>query len=375
VLVGNPEHPRVTSFQRALSSRGHPEARLVSWLSLARRESVLSEIEGDEGVLRLESPGQSPAVTRQLLRLGEAEARGEGVMLLPREALRQLRPRTGRILAPRQRHLGFRRVLASLERWLETRPGWRAWPSPADVARLFDKRWTSRAYLQSGVPVPSPVDGVATVEDLHRQMPLGASWYVKLASGSSAACIALVTRSEAGLEAITTVLHAGGDELYNTRRLRTLQGERAERVLAFLLGEGAQIELSIEKARLDGQPFDLRVLVIGDEPAFVVPRSSRGGPFTNLHLGGARAELDRVRALLGERAWDEAMDAALRVGRLHEVLHLGVDVVVESGTGSPYVVEANAFGDWLLGLPTHEREVMELEARSAGRAAGTRPGR
>jgi hypothetical protein len=367
VLVGNPDHPRVTSFQAALRSRGHPDARVVSWLELARRPGIFSEIRGEEGVLRLESSGQNPALTRQFLRLGEAEARREGVMVLSRDQLRKLRPSSGRILAPRQRHLGFRQVLAGLEGWLADRPGWRAWPSPADVGRLFDKRWTSRTYQHHGIPVPSPQ------EDL-QQMPLGASWYVKLASGSSASCIALVTRQEDGLHVITTVWHVSDSELYNTRHLRTLRGEPAQRVLSFLLREGAQIEMAIDKTRLDGRPFDLRVLVIGEEPAFVIPRTSRGGPFTNLHLGGARAGLEVVRSLLGERCWEAALDAAVRVRRLHEVLHLGVDVVVESGTHQPYVVEANAFGDWFPGLPTHEHEVRELEVRLAGPAAAARPG-
>src|SRR5690606_33369382 len=109
---------------------------------------------------------------------------------------------------------------------------------------------------------------------------------------------------------------------FNSLRLQRLR-ERAEvdALLDWLLGEGAQIERAIVKAQLDRQVFDLRVLVIAGKPAFTVVRQSRH-PITNLHLGGARGDLDALRRIVPESAWAAAMHSCERVFAKHGCLHV-----------------------------------------------------
>jgi hypothetical protein len=383
VLIGEPV--RADAFQRALAEEGLPKALVVPWPSLVRGGSALIRaIEASGGAprgptdVRIDSPGADFAVTRGLLRRGYARAAAEGVSAVSPEAVRRLRPRFGRVLAPRQRHLGLLAVLDDIAGALEPTPTGaprcRAFPAPDEVATLFDKRVTSRRYAAAGLPVPTPLDGVDTLEILRDRLAqhLGCAAFVKLASGSSGACIAMVRIDRAGrLSAITTLRRTPEGGLANTRRLQLLDDPAdLDATVGFLLSEGAQVEASVDKATLDGAPFDLRVLVIGGRPAFVVGRASaEGGPITNLHLGGARIDADRVRAALAPGAWDAVLDTACRVAALHPgCLHLGVDVLVEPDLRSHRVLEANAFGDWLPGLQrdgldVHRWEIRALRAR------------
>ncbi|MCA9699771.1 MAG: hypothetical protein KC431_19760, partial [Myxococcales bacterium] len=127
-------------------------------------------------------------------------------------------------------------------------------------------------------------------------------------------------------------------------------------VLGWLLREGAQIERALPKARLDGRNFDMRVLVIDGEVGFCVVRSSRH-PITNLHLGGARGDLEAVRAAMAPEDWDAAMASCRRAHAQHGCLHLGVDLLIEQDWSGHRIIEANAFGDLLPGL---ERDGLDV---------------
>lgn len=374
-IIGNPENRRVAMFQAALAAQGLPAARVLAWRALAERGAparLLGELP-DDTILRIDSMGEDDEVERALLGRGEAAARAEGVPAIGARALAAIPREVGRILHPRQAHLGFLAVLAEIDGAI--RPAWRVLQPVGAIAELFDKRVTSRKWRGLGVPVPDALDDVRSPDELRARMR-EAGWrsvFVKLASGSSASCLAVYVRRAAGEHAITTVEDTGAAR-YNTRRLQRVSGARLERLLGFLLGEGAQVERAIPKAQDGGRYFDLRVLTIDGEPAFVVMRTS-AHPITNLHLGGRRGDVEALRARVRPEAWEAAMASCRAVQRASGAFHVGVDLMFEPGLRAHRVIEGNAFGDLLPnltrdGLDVHGWQIRRcLEGARAARAS------
>jgi hypothetical protein len=102
-------------------------------------------------------------------------------------------------------------------------------------------------------------------------------------------------------------------------------------------------------AQIDGQNFDVRVVVLHGRPAFTVFRLSPQ-PMTNLHLGGRRGDPASCRAAVPTRAWLDALDHCAEAARLYPCAAVGVDLLFERGYLRHYVLEVNAFGDFFPGL-------------------------
>jgi hypothetical protein len=349
VVLGNPGSRRVALFCEAARALGAEPPRVLSWLDFLADPAVVDRIDDPDAIFRIESPGQSFDVERTLLGRGRAAARALGCTL--EEHPERLVEERGRIVAPRQMHLGFESALADLEVALAGR-SWKVPTPPSAIRICFDKRETWRRARSIGVPVPDAIeDDLATAEGLFDAMR-SRGWdraYVKVSCASSASCLALVTLRGAEPRAWTTV-ETQGRRRYNTRRLRLVSRRpEVDALLGFLLGEGAQIEEAVDKARVDARPFDLRVLVVEGRATFVVARSSRH-PITNLHLGGSRVDAGVVRSLCGPGAYDAAMRSAERLSTAIGAFQVGVDVALTRSFDDHRVIEANAFGDLLPGL-------------------------
>jgi glutathione synthase/RimK-type ligase-like ATP-grasp enzyme len=379
LLIGNPENRRVTLFQQALAQAGLAPARVLSWLQVLGDMRVLSSLPDAPLFVRLESPGESAAVERALLLRGWRAAHKEGCSTLSPAELQALVPQHGRILAPRQAHLGFLDVLEALEEVFAAHPRWRILNPPRSVAELFDKRLTSRKYAALGIPVPTALPTVHTPQQLRETMRAHGvhTVFVKLASGSSASCLAVYSRKEEREHAMTTVQQTPEGWFNSLKVCRVPEGPKLEALLAFLLAEGSQVEQAVPKARLSGHTFDCRVLVVAGEPAFTVVRQSRH-IITNLHLGGWRGSLTELAARVPPEVHAAAMDSCRRVHAAHGCLHVGVDLMYEAGFGGHRVLEANAFGDLLPnltreGLSTYGWEIRATLAIGEGGEEGPLP--
>jgi glutathione synthase/RimK-type ligase-like ATP-grasp enzyme len=369
LVVGNPANRRVTMFQAALAAQGHPPARIVAWRDLAEPGAparLLADVPAGE-LVRIDSAGEDSAVERAFLRRGEAAARAGGFDAIAPAALVAVPDELGRILYPRQQHLGFLAVLDELAAAL---PGdARVLPPPAAIALLFDKAATSARCRELGVPVPEALPRVTEPDELRAAMR-AAGWrsvFVKLTSGSSASCLALFSHRP-GFEQVITTVEDTRTARYNTRKLRHLSGRpQIDRVLGFILGEGAHVERAVPKAKLDGRFFDLRVLVIDGEPAFVVVRCAPH-PITNLHLGGQRGDLAAVRARVSPESWHRAMASCVALQRSTGAFHVGVDLMFEPDFEHHRVIEGNAFGDL---LPNLERDGLDVYGWQIRRLLGT----
>ena len=343
-------------FQDALAAQGLPEARVIAWLDLAEPGAATRLFaEAPAGaILRLDSMGEDDAVERTLLHRGEAAARAEGTPAISKRELAATPHELGRIIHPRQQHLGFLAILDDVAAAIATRPDLRVVQPPHAIADLFDKRITSAKWAAAGIPVPEVLPGgpVREPDDLRARMR-AAGWprvYIKMASGSSASCLAIFEQERRGERAITTVEDTG-DARYNTRKLQHVTARsRLDRLLAFLLHEGAQVERAVPKAvTKDGRYFDLRVLTIDDVAAFVVMRTSPH-EITNLNLGGQRGDVEALRQDLPVEVWESAMASCRWVQRESGAYHVGVDVMFDADLSGHRVLEGNAFGDLLPNL-------------------------
>jgi hypothetical protein len=361
ILIGNPENRRVTMFQQALAHQGRAPARVVSWLELvtdgARR---LADLPAAPALVRIDSAGESFEVERGMLRLGFERARAGGFATVTPEAIDRLEEDRGRILCPRQAHLGFEALLEQLERVFSERPAWHLLNDPSTIAELFDKRRTSRRYAAAGIPVPEFLEGVESPDALRAAMAERGwrSVFVKLSCSSSASCLAVFHAGGGAGEFVMTTTEMASTGWYNSLRVRRL-GDRAriDELLGYLLREGSQVERQVPKARLERAFFDCRMLAVAGEPAFTVVRQSRH-PITNLHLGGWRGDPDRLRAAAPGAVHETALDSCRRVAALHPgTLQLGVDIMFEAGFRGHRVLEANAFGDL---LPRLERDGLDV---------------
>ncbi len=372
LIVGNPENRRVTGFQEALRARGHPAAQVVPWVSFLEDPRALEALPNEPLLIRVESYGESLAVDKLLFARGYDDARKAGVSTLSLPDIRALGEDRGRILAPRQHHLGVERALRQLEGIFLLKDRWIVLNSPGSLRDLFDKRVTSRRYAESGIPVPRALWGVANPGDLRARLAsLGITRaYVKLSCGSSASCLGIYQHDDRGESLTTTIevarpLSGTARRLYNSLKVRRYTATaQIDELLQFLLTEGSQVEESVPKARLGGALFDCRVVVVAGEAAFTVVRQSHH-EITNLHLGGWRGELNELEKHAPAAILEAGMESCRRVFQAHACLHVGVDLMFEEGFTGHCVLEANAFGDLLPNLTREGLSVYAWQIRAA----------
>jgi hypothetical protein len=372
VAIANPAGLRWQAYAPELESfwaaRGvQPDVEVVPWSAVVPRDGDLDGLPAFDrpALVRLESPGRDWDVSKLLLQAGEREDGGDGARwaALPYEK--------GRLVRPGLLYRGFRRVLRGLRRSFDRRPHLTALACPMAVAELFDKNATAARLEAAGVPCPPALPAPDTPDKLlvalreNRFHPA----YVKLNTGSSASGIAVVHADADEPWAVSSVLRLRGG-FFSTRLLRRYAGDDLRAVLGFLLDEGACVQRGVRMAQIDGQNFDVRVVVIHGRPAFTVFRLSPR-PMTNLHLGGRRGDPARCRAAVPTRAWLDGLDHCVEAAAQYRCAAVGVDLLFEGGYLRHYVLELNAFGDFFPGLVdargvgVHRAEV-EATARAHG---------
>ena len=277
--------------------------------------------------------------------------------------------RKGELVEPRLQYAGFRCVLEGLARSLDARPHLMRIACPRAIAELFDKRATATSTKRS-LPTPRwsrrPAprsDSCAAIREA-RFFPA----YVKLNTGSSAVGIAVVHAEDEPWAVTTLVAIDGG--FGSTRRLQRIAGDELLRTLDWLLAQDAVVQRGIPMAQIDGQNFDVRVVVQHGEPTFTIFRLS-DRPMTNLHLGGRRGDPERCRAAIPNRAWLDAIDHCVDAARLYPMDTVGIDLLFERGYYRHWLLELNAFGDFFPGLvDANGRSVHRVEIEGTARKFG-----
>ncbi|MEU8592057.1 STM4014 family protein [Streptomyces sp. NPDC048664] len=350
-VVGNPENRRTTMFAEAVMAAGHTPPRVVAWLDVLRGRYAFTPGE----VVRIDSPGENAEVDR-LLRGVDDPTRVEGTAVWHRRFTAAVREVTD----------------------AAHRAGAVTCADPEDVAVMFDKRRCHARLTAAGVPVPralaGPVDGWASLREQLSAARISRA-FVKPAHGSSASgVVALALAGPGRVKATTSVETTPDGHLHNSLRVRAYTRESEVAALVDALApDGIHVEWWVPKASLRGRSADLRVVVVAGRATHAVIRTSRH-PMTNLHLGGARGDLDEAREAIRAAGGDfaDVLDTAERAAACFPgTLCVGVDVLPSTGWRRFTVGEVNAFGDLLprlTGLPGSGAEGLDTYAAQVAAA-------
>jgi glutathione synthase/RimK-type ligase-like ATP-grasp enzyme len=333
-VIANPDNRRAHLFANAVRAAGLPEPTVLPWREVASGHPV--RLEPGEHV-RIDSPGEDAEVDRLLRGAGRLAEHGEIVGLA-------------------DWYRGFGAALTRIGHAAGA-TGASLLATPDDLLVMCDKRRCHARLREAGVPVPPALRPVTNYADLRAAMA-DAGWsrvFVKPAYGSSASGVLALSVTTGRVRAVTSVERVP-PRLFNSLRVRTYADEaEVASIVDALARDGVHVERWFPKAALGGRVLDLRVVVVAGRPTHVVVRSSRS-PMTNLHLGGARGDLEAVRRAAGQ-VYDAAMATCASVATLFPTtLQIGVDLMLSSDWRRHAIAEVNAFGDLLPGLLVDGRD-------------------
>lgn len=369
-VLGNPENRRVALFRAALAARGLPAAVEVAWIDLLAGRAPLDAVLAEVDVLRIESPGESFPVERELIALG-ADSPGAA---LSADAARALEEDLGRVRHSRQWFSGFGAILRRIAGALEAADV-PALIAPAEITLMFDKPACHDRLRDAGVAVPRalpPVDGYQALRAAMNAAGLPRV-FVKSAYGSSASgVVALATQETPGASRLMATTSAelvreGGEvRLYNSLRIRRYSREEdVASLVDTLCRDGVHVEEWVPKLSLDKEACDVRIVVIDGRAQHAVVRQS-ASPLTNLHLGNKRGDMGAFVERATPEGWRALCALAEQAAaQVPGALYCGVDVVLATDRKRRVVLELNAFGDLLPRVEVDGRDTYAAEVEAA----------
>ncbi len=338
-ILGDPTSRRVADYREAAASCGQSAPQCVDWCDVISQGSVALDAIPTGSRLRIDSFGQRDETIAALIRYGggtEFPQRGE-IRSLPFQ------------------YAGICNVLRDVTDWSSHCVGIEMDQSPADVQVMFDK-WETHQRLTPYRPrtiLLSININEFNEQLIHFAKTCNGRVFVKprFASSASGVCCYRVAGDRQQLIApIEIVREATHVRLFNSLRVRsfTSHGDIQD-IFGVLAVQGMIAEVAVNKARVDGERFDLRYVVIGGQANHVVVRQS-ASPITNLHLGNRRGSLAAVTETVRANRLNECRQLAIEAASCFpKTLTCGVDILLPR-SGEPVVCEVNAFGDFLPGL-------------------------
>lgn len=379
VLLGDPTDVRIKLFEQALTRLNITDCTCLNYRDILRKKIAVADNIPPNAIVRIESPGRSFEIFRLILARGAPVAENKGENFISADRALKLKLEKGRMLSPRQFYLGLCVLLDEISQVLSTRDDVTVIGNPEDIALMFHKAKCHGHLSQFSLPLPAaivPTDRKLSGYEEFRSRMVDEGYeraFLKLNHGSSAIGVIAYRLDKTREEAITTteyVRRAEGVRLYNNRKLRVYSQHA---VIAGLIDElckqGLHVEQWVEKAEIDGQNCDLRVLVIDGQAQHIVLRRSPT-PLTNLHLLNERLDPEILRAKMSEEEWAETIKSCKTVGikNFPRSLHVALDVAIDESFTGHWLLEANAFGDLLKGVTfagrdPYEAQILALEKK------------
>jgi len=346
VIVAVPQDKRALGFAAALQQAGLPTPVVVPWQEVLSDPFVLRELGQAGDWLRVESPGADSLIWHELARRGGFSG-----------ALSQGQWRPGRAWFS-----GLAQTLRAIDQaslhLVATHP-------VEHILTMTDKLVCADRLQAAGVPVPETYPAPPTPDSLREflsQRNLHAA-FIKPRWGSSGAGI-LAYRFAENREQLTTTARLENGFLSNEKRLRSYRDRESIDVLfRIILSDGAIVQRWIPKAGTEAGPFDLRVLVIKGQIAQRIARVGRG-TITNLHIDASRLDAEQALRSFGDRTITAVYEVCRRAADCFPgQLAVGVDVMVDPA-GRPYVLECNAWGDYLPRLLSDGRDSYQSQVHA-----------
>jgi len=345
LLLATAGSKRVRLMQAARAQLRLPPAQVLEWRDWLRQPALLDAALAHPGLLKIEPPGDDPAVHLLLLQAG--------CRLLERPLVDA--PAHGELLAMDAWFAGFNAAMQALETQLADLPQTRVLNAPADITLMTDKLACQRHLAAHGVPVPAllgPVHGYEHLQSLLHGHDLDRV-YLKPRYGSSASGVVAYRRNKAGRQQATTSATLatlpradGQTRLFNVKRMARYESEHDIAALVdALAAQQLYAEAWLNKPRCGDSHYDLRVVTLAGQPAHRVARIGKQ-MMTNLHLDNRRGDAAGLLNAADLAALEDTVGQAARAFPASHVT--GYDLVVRQGQA--HVLEANAFGDLLPGL-------------------------
>lgn len=348
LVIGNPGCRRVGFWKAAAPRLGWPRVDFLAYADLLQHRPIRIE---PGAVVRIESPGGDWQTFKLLLENGREPAEREGYPTLDARTIDQLEYERGWLVRPRQAHLGYLRLLHTLDVRLREADA-AVMQGVGAIERCFDKPACQAHLAHHGVPIPLALGSPRSYEEMRILARDHGRVMVKLAHGSGGAgCVALhyAAGRARGVTTVAEVVTNGEVRLYHSKRPRYLTSEtEIASLVNRLCVERVQLESWLPKAHWQGRNFDLRIVTIDGVPRHTVVRSA-SSIFTNLTLGNSRGDLAGVVRRMGDEAWRRLRHTAATVAAAFpDAFTLGIDVLLRPDWRRHDVLEVNAFGDLLL---------------------------
>lgn len=349
LLIGPRGSRRVASLRHVLQAQGVAEVRLLDYETLIAEPAVLeAAVEGCTQV-KLESPGEAPALHAALVRSGWESTGASGPA--PSELAH------GELAWQHFWFAGFTGLLESLPLHL---PYLNA---PQDLLAMSDKFGCQQRLMLAGANIPALLGTVDSYDALRERVRESGCErvFLKARYGSSGAGVLAYARHPDGREVAYGSAQLEGGRVFNSlRQHRHACREEIASLVDALAAQGAYLEQWVPKPRtpgLHGERFDARIVVLDGRARQRVARSSAGA-LSNLHLGNRRGPLLDWLSDAGMAAATRVVEsAALAFSRSRMI---GFDLIVR-GTRC-WLLEANGFGDLLPGLLHEGRSTYEDQA-------------
>jgi len=232
---------------------------------------------------------------------------------------------------------------------LQSAPGARFLNSPLAISHTLDKLYCKQTLMEANISTPPCLAGIATASQLKQAMSETRihSVFIKPRFGSGAAgIVAYRLNMTTGSEIAYTTSHFIRDRLVNTRKLSCIHDSgEIEEIINYVLDIGSIVEKWAPKASYAGKAFDIRAVWQFGKIEFAVARLSNG-PITNLHLGGESVPLGQLGLADGTLV-QIGLLCSQTMGLFPGLECAGIDILLESSTNEPNIIEINGQGDLL----------------------------
>jgi len=216
---------------------------------------------------------------------------------------------------------------------------------PHALLQALDKKETKQILSANDLSVTPMLDTPRSFEELVQALSdYGRGCFLKPRYGSGAGGIMAIRYQPRQKKwVVYTTLQKVDGIIHNTKCIHRLTKEQNILPLAeAVMHTGAILEEWIPKEQLQGENYDLRVVCGEEEIDYVVVRCSKGS-ITNLHLNNNARLWSELP--LSEDVRQRVYLLCRKAVRTLGLRYAGVDVLIERGTDTPYIIEVNGQGD------------------------------
>ncbi len=216
---------------------------------------------------------------------------------------------------------------------------------PHALLQALDKKETKQILSANDLSVTPMLAVPHSFDELLQALSdFGRGCFLKPRYGSGAGGIMAIRYQPCQKKwVVYTTLQEVDGIIHNTKRIHRLTKEKDILPLAeAVMYTEAILEEWIPKEQLQGENYDLRVVCGEAEVDYVVVRCSKGS-ITNLHLNNNARLWSELS--LPEDVRQRIYLLCRKTVRTLDLQYAGVDVLIERGTDTPYIIEANGQGD------------------------------